>query len=92
MNRRDFFKGLAAACVAASAGIQLLPEQQKLIAQYRRQYSLDSDDWMHRYDVKHDGNIHCVDCRSPNKELTEKEVQFMLAAFEHAFGLQAVSA
>lgn len=86
MNRRDFFKGLAVACMAASAGIELLPEQRELVARHRSVYDLQHDRFVHRFDVVVDGSQYCVDAFSAKKALTEDEARLMLDALERHIG------
>lgn len=99
MNRRDFFKGLAAAVVAASAGTYLISEQARHLATYRKSYSLQHDRWWHRFDVRipndrrHDNGAvitltqYQVDLLA-QEHLTQEEVEMSLKAFEGAFGMK----
>lgn len=91
MNRRDFFKGLAAAVVAASAGTYLISEQSHYLARYRKSCWLSTDRWWHRFDVRipDGGKIteYHVDLLA-REHLTQHEVEESLKAFEHAFGVK----
>lgn len=77
-NRRDFLKLISAACIAASAGLALTPEQRKLVVRHTHAYSM-YDSWHeHRFEVRIDDNVYVVDARSEHEALTEREVGPML--------------
>lgn len=86
MNRRAFFNAVTAAVIAASAGISLRDDQKKLVAKYRRQYDLYEDRFLHRFEVRADGNAYYVDGMTREEALKEHEITTMLTAIERYIG------
>ena len=86
MNRREFFKGVTAAVIVASAGLALTAGQRRFVANYIQQYSLMDDSWVHRFSVRVGNDVHFVDGKSADRVLKEHEVKTMLEALERHIG------
>lgn len=85
MTRTEFLDRVSMAVALASRG-SVHQGMDKLIARYRRLMDAETDQWIHRFDVRADGNAYYVAGMTGNQQVTVEEARTMLKAVEQFLG------
>lgn len=86
MKRREFLAAVISAVVATSADLPLAENQKKLIARYRCAYDIQRDEWLHRFDVRADGNAYYVEGSAADRVLSRDDVETMIEFLNQLLG------